>query len=410
MMRIAFVLRFFSSLATCYEKNCWCPAGTPAVVKLLEGMSQQGMEADVFLLGQSHFKNSLTDMVKEFPELPGIRFYYFAYLGPSSLISNLFNQLRYYFKVSTRVSRQQYALIYCDRANAWLGGHFARRGCPVVLRMLGVAGLLHQPKFRYGVIPNLETWGFRSPFKHIVFSQDGSPVERFIAERVSHGVPTTVLYNGVDQVCNKRSISNPNLSEPTNSKPMLLFVGRMVKDKNPWLFAKAVSLLRDRGCSFIAEMVGGGSLLSELQAFCRSEELESILSIKGSVPHFTIGKYYARADVFVSLNSLGNQSNAVLEAMAAGKCIVAYGPDAVSGRDMQFVGVEWQEAFCLLPDEVTPEQLADILQAILNDADERKKRQKRILDLGMKHLPSWQERIQVELNLLTAIAEDHRDN
>ncbi|MGI6790272.1 glycosyltransferase family 4 protein [Aminivibrio sp.] len=112
-------------------------------------------------------------------------------------------------------------------------------------------------------------------------------------------------------------------SSSDSKKPHILFCGRLIEEKNPMLFLKAISKLKfvliDKCWQVI--IVGGGPLKKEIDIFIRANHLDNIvtLMITNNTPPL-----FKEASIFVSLQKTENYpSQALLEAMGAKCCIIA---------------------------------------------------------------------------------------
>ena len=115
-----------------------------------------------------------------------------------------------------------------------------------------------------------------------------------------------------------------------------------------------------------------------------------------------------RADFYVSLNRMGNLSNANLEALASGACMVT----PVSQSELE-IDVD-TDAY--IPEDTAlrfgaAEDIASLSSAILRlhrHPAERKARGRRAAALARELLPSWDKRVAQELAILERIASRPR--
>ena len=104
--------------------------------------------------------------------------------------------------------------------------------------------------------------------------------------------------------------------------PTLLFVGRLEQEKHVDELVHALSLVpADHGVRL--DVVGTGSLRPQVQGLTRRLGLQDRVTFHGAVTDDDLLAAYRRADVFVMPGTAELQSLATLEAMAAGKPIVA---------------------------------------------------------------------------------------
>lgn len=123
--------------------------------------------------------------------------------------------------------------------------------------------------------------------------------------------PIFVVSNGVDT---KRFQPVPKKS----GQKIVLYVGRIDKDKSLDVLIKALAKIPDQlDARFV--LAGSGDLYEQIT------RTTSRITFTGPIDHEsqTLVKLYQRADVFVMPSSIESQSIATMEAMAAGKPVVA---------------------------------------------------------------------------------------
>ncbi|MFF0249636.1 glycosyltransferase [Streptosporangium sandarakinum] len=104
--------------------------------------------------------------------------------------------------------------------------------------------------------------------------------------------------------------------------PRVLFVGRLDSEKNVDVLLRALPLLPER-LPVTAEIVGDGSRRGELEDLARALGIADSVVFHGLVDDQEVLDAYARCDVFCMPGTAELQSLATMEAMAAGKPVVA---------------------------------------------------------------------------------------
>jgi glycosyltransferase involved in cell wall biosynthesis len=102
------------------------------------------------------------------------------------------------------------------------------------------------------------------------------------------------------------------LSCRAESKPLLLYVGRLVKEKNLNHLVYALKMLRSKGHVFQMVFVGGGPMKKDLQSRIPDAHFTGFLTGR------PLSEWYASADLFVFPSITETFGNVVLEAMASG--------------------------------------------------------------------------------------------
>ena len=113
--------------------------------------------------------------------------------------------------------------------------------------------------------------------------------------------------------------------------PLLLYVGRLAREKGLELLLRAVARLA-AGRGFHLCLVGGGPMEGRLRELARDLGLAQRVTFSGWVRHEEIGGHYAAADVFVLPSPAETMGLVLVEAMSAGLPCVAidkYGPSEV---------------------------------------------------------------------------------
>jgi glycosyltransferase involved in cell wall biosynthesis len=115
-------------------------------------------------------------------------------------------------------------------------------------------------------------------------------------------------------------------SQPTadggDTEPRVLFVGRLDKEKNVHELLRALALLPEER-RVRAEIVGDGSCRPALEALARDLGIQDRVTFHGLAADQEVLAAYARCDVFCMPGTAELQSLATMEAMAAGKPVVA---------------------------------------------------------------------------------------
>src|SRR6266704_2137216 len=141
---------------------------------------------------------------------------------------------------------------------------------------------------------------------------DSSSRSSFGSSDGSHLIP-----NGVE-VC------APEPPTPTAYKdpPRLLFVGKLERVKGPDLFLAALEILDSEGWRFDVGIAGAGSLEAELRIAAGRLKRQKV-TFCGSVGHDAVRSLYQAADIVVVPSRYEAFGIVVLEAMAAGRPLVA---------------------------------------------------------------------------------------
>jgi glycosyltransferase involved in cell wall biosynthesis len=163
----------------------------------------------------------------------------------------------------------------------------------------------------------------------------------------------------------------PRLPRRPEGPPRLLFVGRGVPNKAQHHLVMVSAALRDAGFDHEMQLVGAWTGAPAYEDHCRT--LAATLGVSdavrfmGSVSEAELGRAYAEADLFLCLSDHEGFCVPLLEAMAAGLPIVAYGSSAIP-ETLGGAGLLLDEKPPSLVAEAVMETLSNPRLAALHDA------------------------------------------
>ena len=128
------------------------------------------------------------------------------------------------------------------------------------------------------------------------------------------------------------------------------------------------------------------------------------ISLLGQVSHDQIAALHRHCDNYVSLNPMGNLTNAKLEAMRCGACMIIPASQPETGIDLDTDAYILEDAALRFG---AVEDVASLRAAILRlhrDPKQRAEQGQRAATLARKLLPTWNQRVAQELTILEKIA------
>jgi glycosyltransferase involved in cell wall biosynthesis len=138
--------------------------------------------------------------------------------------------------------------------------------------------------------------------------------------------PVSVVYHGVDlqvfKPCTDQRQVREALSLPRNAVGICT-VGRLVIEKGVTELLEAFGVLVEKHENAWLAFVGEGPGRQLIEAWAEREGLSDRVFVTGSLPHTEIPKWMGACDVFVLASYREGLPNAVLEAMACGRPVVA---------------------------------------------------------------------------------------
>jgi 1,4-alpha-glucan branching enzyme len=184
-----------------------------------------------------------------------------------------------------------------------------------------------------------------------------SPAVR--AHLVELGAPDariSVIPNGVDL---ERFYPAVNVKQGPR---VVMFVGRLISNKGPDTFLRALLQLRSEGSSFKAVFVGDGPMRAQLEEQAKS--LGPSVEFAGQIPD--VAPLLRQADILVRPSLTEGLPLGILEAMASGVSVIA--SDIAGNRDLIRHG---DNGLLVPPNDSSA--LAQAIRALLEDTSRRKK-------------------------------------
>jgi len=109
-----------------------------------------------------------------------------------------------------------------------------------------------------------------------------------------------------------------------SEKFKIIFAGRLVAQKSPFVFLKAIKLLKNKiGDNFIVNIMGDGNLKKIMQNFVKQNNLENEVYFKGWVNKDEMLAQYQSAHVQVMSSSAEAMSIAALESLSSGLYLIS---------------------------------------------------------------------------------------
>jgi glycosyltransferase involved in cell wall biosynthesis len=264
----------------------------------------------------------------------------------------------------------------------------------------------HHREIAGGALP-LFRWQLRSPFAHVVCTEDGSDPAAVLPKLLAPTTPWTVRLNG----CDAASLSEQRRRDfraatGLSALPVIAFLGRIEPYKGSLEFIDAVlDVLRAMPDCADVVLVGDGPLRAEMQARVAAAGQSQRVHFTGSQPRERVNCYVGAADIYVSTNMYGNLSNANLEALAAGACLVLPTSDPTLPLDTITDN--------LIPDSVAqrydrnrlPDSLADTLMKLLRSPEEIAERRRNATVLAGRLLRPWPQVVGDDIALMKSIAQ-----
>ncbi|ADD08087.1 glycosyltransferase family 4 protein [Candidatus Aciduliprofundum boonei] len=145
-------------------------------------------------------------------------------------------------------------------------------------------------------------------------------ISKYSAEKLREELGVKVyayIYHGLIE-----SFRTQKFKELKNeTTPLILWVSRFVKAKEPFVFLKSLKLLATK-IDFKAYMIGNGPLQRNIQHFISKYELNKNIFIINSIPFKEMPSIYNSASLFIHTNRQEHFGFSILEAMGMGLPVI----------------------------------------------------------------------------------------
>ena len=145
------------------------------------------------------------------------------------------------------------------------------------------------------------------------------------------------------------------------SRPVFVFVGRLIRLKNVGTLLEAAHRLVGEGLTFAVWIAGDGPERDRLERFVDSSGLGDVVTFLGAVHYQSMGYVYEASDVLVMPTFTDVISVAVLEAIRFGKPVIGSKLGGFAG----YVVLDGDNGFLFDPTNVT--ELAGHMRAFIDD-------------------------------------------
>lgn len=241
---------------------------------------------------------------------------------------------------------------------------------------------------------------FWFPSDLFIITNDGSNGYEYALKRGVSPDKIAFLRNGIDKPENLEKDERLYRDLAPNNERLLLSVSRFVASKNVDKIIEAFFEVSKILTDTRLVIVGDGLKRKELEKMASQLGISDRISFVGAICHKDVFRYQSVADIFISMNSISSLSNPVFEAMACGKCVIAL--DRGATREL----IKDGENGIVIN---SPYELKGAIIRLLSDRG-------LITRLGQEAKktiaawPSWEERVQQEIDLINRLCEDKNTN
>lgn len=396
---ILFMFRLYDGFYNSLKDRAWKPTGVPAISNLLERITKEnGINSLIYFYipyRQNYFKKNQKIFIKELNSFVHILVSpFFTKIIPEKF-SNLLN-IFYFAIFAFLLSKfKKIDLFFSDRSNIFSAALITRiLKKNTIIRILGMP----RPYFEYlnkkKIIPILLSYAFKTNFKHVIATFDGSSINEFCKLKLSSNTNLDIIPNGVI----KKQFSNLKVSKKIN----ILFLSRLEKNKGIDLLLQNISRLplvyRDK---IKVHIIGAGSQFEECNQLINKNNLNNIIKLYGAIEHKKVLTLLRQFDIYLSFNTFGQLSNANLEAISAGLCMIISKTNKKDDEYVKRFGLNNQFVKWFDPND-NYISLKNILINFIKNPNELINFKKKTRKLSEK-IPNLDNRIDWEINLIKKI-------
>lgn len=233
----------------------------------------------------------------------------------------------------------------------------------------------------------------------IIMTNDGTQGEKTLHDLKNKSENIKFWVNGLDLfkmgVQEKLKNIKKEIGLEDNDK-MLLTVSRLEGWKRVDRAIKALAGVLDKHPECKLVIVGDGTCRNDLIAYAKSLGLEKNVVFVGSILHSEVYDYMYSADIFLSLYDLSNVGNPLLESLTLGCCDIVLN----TGDTGRFIKNNIN-GFIINAEEL--EELPHIILSVLENEELRQKVKKGAKEWALKNLYSWDKRMEMEYEAVSAL-------
>jgi len=185
-------------------------------------------------------------------------------------------------------------------------------------------------------------------------------------------------------------VSNVPKSYPQEFR--VLFVSRLVSSKEPFIFLKALAMIRDK-LNFTAIIRGDGSLRNSIEKWIHTNKMEKHIVMMGRIPFEKLPDLYNSCSIYVHTCSQKPFGLSILEAMGSGLPVIV----PSNGGAYEVAG---EAALTFKPQD--PSDLAEKLLSLAYDAELYEKLSKKSLERTRRFI--WEKAAREYLEVYKEIA------
>ncbi len=383
--------------------------GAPSLHATLKGYSDAGWEV-VFITGGENASETAGSGSPPTAEIPGLKVVrtvswplYFScanrYLSfLASKIGWLVFILSSFIMGVIIVRRFKPDLCYGYEVHGVPAAYLVARlfGLPCVSRFQGTVVPVRVSLFRLLVVYSEHFLACKLPIDLVIMADDGTHGDQVLANLGVLPDRTVFWMNGVEKDrfrAGSETTDVRKMFDLPDAAHVLLTMCRLAGWKRIDRGIRAMPAILDRLPDTYYLVVGGGAMRETWEKLAEELGVKHRVVFAGAVKRENLPNYVVETDVFMSLNDLSNVGNPLLEAMSAGKCVVA-----VDVGDTNKVVQDGVTGVLVKPDNI--DSLPDVLAGLLEDKANRERLGKAAAAYAETHFLTWPQRMAKEVETI----------
>ena len=248
-----------------------------------------------------------------------------------------------------------------------------------------------------------EVLAFKVPSSFLIITDDGTRGKQ-VAKRFNVPAEKVKCWrNGVNRYYDPTfDVERFKKSVGLSCQKFVLTVSRLVSNKGVDNLITAIPQVASQLDGIVFVILGEGDEKVRLEGLAENLGVTQYVRFIGGVPQEEVAKYINGADLVVSLSHHGNASNGIMEAMACGKCVLVLDTSDTSKL------VKHNETGILVGPNDIP-RLPLIMRELLLDAELRTRLGISAMRFADEHMPTWEARAQMEVELVEKLIERNQD-
>jgi glycosyltransferase involved in cell wall biosynthesis len=403
-LNVLYVCRLFNGFETSIKSKFWSPTGAPTIYRMINALDKDNnFNLELVITSKSGQPDWTYGFLKKIKikNLSSNVTILYSFGARFGKVGLLFQELFHIIYVINKIIFNRYDYLYVDHANIILASVVSRiKFLPVILRLMGVYPAMRNILSHQSLKNKIFRWFYKSPFSLVICTQDGSGIQPWLSQALKKNNPVYELINGVEYI--KPSLEqlkslSKKFSIPDN-KMIVLYLGKLEKIKGIYEFIGGLDIANTKcNNNLHGIIVGYGDQFNNV---------EKILSTNNSITliprinHDEIFNIHELSDIYVSPNRLANLTNANLEAMASGSCIVIPKSQPETSVDLITDRLLSDEAVYRIDSPPSDISIANALINLYDSPELRSSLSHNIVIESNFFLLSWNERISKELEII----------